>query len=518
MATGDTLDLANIKFATATLSFSGGVLTVSDGTTTANITMVGAYTQANFHMAADAGSHTDVTYTGTPMNPIVVDTAANLSGATLNGLQANSTVTSILVSDSGLSNSGFIGTNVAQLTSDAGALAKLSYANGSPVIFRVSDTAINLSGAAMDLLQSKSAVKSIVVSDNGASNGGRVQVNVAQLTSDATALGEMVYADGTTTGHIRVADTAANVSAALDAIAANKHIGRISVTDNLALTVNVAQLTTDAAALAYSSPSNNGAVKSAVKVIDTAIDLSGAALDTMQANAAITTVTVSDNGASNGGFVSSNVAQLTSDASLLTKLAFANSQIAGTLNVTDTAAAISGDLSALNGDTQVGRITISDNASIALNVAAYNGDTVAIPELRNANSNAVLFNVGDTAANLGGASLHNLINAGDAIDATNINFATLTATFTENGAGTAGTLNLTDGNPHRGGHLVRPVCGGGFLRHSGGGGLQLGDRRGYGLQADLAGHRPRLSWRGSYRRRLGFCSVMLGGAFRRRPA
>ena len=322
LGTGDTLDLANIAFATATLSYSGstsgGVLTVGDGTTTAHITLVGNYSQANFHLAADAGGHTNVTYSGAPLAPIVVDTAANLSGAVLDSLQANPAITSIVVSDDGFSGGGDVQLTTAELANDASTIAKLTYANATPYALRVADTALNLSGAELDTLQADTHVKSILVTDNGTSNGGRVQLTVAQLTADAQALGELVFASGHNGGILRINDTAAHVSANLDTISADIQIGRIWITDNQALTVSVAQLTSDAAAIAYASEINNTPAPAKLDVVD-------------------------------------------------------------------------------------------------------------------------------TSANLNGAAIHSLTYVGDAIDATNINFATLTATFTENGAGTAGTLNLTDG-------------------------------------------------------------------------
>ncbi|MEO8925688.1 MAG: hypothetical protein ABI306_00875 [Caulobacteraceae bacterium] len=80
LATGRTLDLGDINFATASLTFSGsanrGVLVVTDGTTTANITLIGAYAQANFALADDSGGHTDVTYNGTGMAAVTPPAAA----------------------------------------------------------------------------------------------------------------------------------------------------------------------------------------------------------------------------------------------------------------------------------------------------------------------------------------------------------------------------------------------------------------------------------------------------------
>ena len=71
LATGRTLDLANVVIGSATLSYAGntsnGVLTVTDGNIVSNTKLVGNYIQANFHLANDGNGHTDVTYGGTGM-------------------------------------------------------------------------------------------------------------------------------------------------------------------------------------------------------------------------------------------------------------------------------------------------------------------------------------------------------------------------------------------------------------------------------------------------------------------
>jgi hypothetical protein len=62
-ATSDKLDLRDINFASAqfTKSFANNVLTVTDGTNTANIKMVGAYALANFEFASDGNGGTLIT-------------------------------------------------------------------------------------------------------------------------------------------------------------------------------------------------------------------------------------------------------------------------------------------------------------------------------------------------------------------------------------------------------------------------------------------------------------------------
>jgi hypothetical protein len=60
---GDTIDLANINFTGSgpSLAFNKGVLTVSDGTHTAKLNMVGNYTLASFHAKSDGSGGTLIT-------------------------------------------------------------------------------------------------------------------------------------------------------------------------------------------------------------------------------------------------------------------------------------------------------------------------------------------------------------------------------------------------------------------------------------------------------------------------
>ena len=59
------IDLQDINFATVTLGYIGntlsGILTVSDGTHTAHLAMIGTYVLGNFHSANDGGGGTLVT-------------------------------------------------------------------------------------------------------------------------------------------------------------------------------------------------------------------------------------------------------------------------------------------------------------------------------------------------------------------------------------------------------------------------------------------------------------------------
>jgi hypothetical protein len=68
MSTGNTIDMHNITLSGASLTYSGtatsGTLTVTSGSLVSKISMIGNYSQANFHMADDGSGHVNVTYTG----------------------------------------------------------------------------------------------------------------------------------------------------------------------------------------------------------------------------------------------------------------------------------------------------------------------------------------------------------------------------------------------------------------------------------------------------------------------
>ncbi|MBV9783115.1 MAG: Hint domain-containing protein, partial [Acidisphaera sp.] len=59
-STGQTLDLANVHFASVSLGYSGNTLTVTDGTTTANLDIGPGYTLGDFSTLADSNGGTEI--------------------------------------------------------------------------------------------------------------------------------------------------------------------------------------------------------------------------------------------------------------------------------------------------------------------------------------------------------------------------------------------------------------------------------------------------------------------------
>lgn len=70
-------------------------------------------------------------------------------------------------------------------------------------------------------------------------------------------------------------------------------------------------------------------------------------------------------------------------------------------DILDTAQNISNALDALNGDTAISQIIISDNASVVVSVNQLTTDATALSDLVNANETAATLEVSDTAHNIG---------------------------------------------------------------------------------------------------------------------
>jgi len=307
----------------------------------------------------------------TAANVIVSDTAANITTA-LDSLNSNTQVNKLVVSDSATNE---VGINIAQITSDATALAELYNTDGTThAKVVVTDTAANIT-AAMDSLSANSQVNKIVVSDSGSHE---VVVNVAQITSDSAGLGELYNSNGTTHANVTVNDVAATISGSFDALNANSQVNKILVSDSATneVTLLAAQIAADATALAELYVANGSALAN-VKVADSAVGIS-AAFDTLNGSAQVNKIIVTN---SAGHEVTISVAQAASDTTALAELFNADGTTPAHVAVSDTAAAISAALGALNGNTHVDHIIISDSASLTLSVSQLVNDTTALGEI-----------------------------------------------------------------------------------------------------------------------------------------
>ena len=135
--------------------------------------------------------------------------------------------------------------------------------------FDISDTAANIT-ANLDQLNDPN-IDAIIVSDNG-----QVGASVQQLTTDAAAIGKLFNQNGAPC-QLAISDTAADITAGLNGLNGS-HIASITISDNGAIGVSVAQLTSDAAAISKLANQSGTAYQLAVTV--PAADIT-AALDSL---------------------------------------------------------------------------------------------------------------------------------------------------------------------------------------------------------------------------------------------
>ncbi len=271
---------------------------------------------------------------------------------------------------------------VGQISADATALSLTANANGSAYTVAIADTAAHVA-ADIDALNANSHITTIALSDPGTP---ALTLSVAQL-SDATALGEI-----TTPYTIAVSDTAAHVAAAIDALNANSHVTTIALTDagTPALTLTVAQLSDSTALGEITTPYT-------IAVSDTAAHVA-AAIDALNANSHVTTIALTDAGTPTLVLTSAQAANDSKALSEITTSYTITISNAG-LNITASAAAISANLD-LYETSLPASITITDNNPLTLTVGQISADATALSLTANANGSAYTVAIADTAAHV----------------------------------------------------------------------------------------------------------------------
>ena len=159
----------------------------------------------------------------------ILDSAANIT-ANLDQLNDDSHIDTIAISDN-----GNVGASIQQLTTDTTAIGKLQNANLSPVLLAINDTTADIQAGLSTLVQDAGEIASITVSDDP------IVFSAATFLADQSALDKIV-------GGFDVSDTAANVMADLDQLD-DPNISAITISDNGQISASVAQLTTDATAI-----------------------------------------------------------------------------------------------------------------------------------------------------------------------------------------------------------------------------------------------------------------------------
>ncbi len=357
--------------------FAADTATLAEITASFNLTVTGV-SVAN-RAAVEAAAHvTAIT---------ISDTAADITAA-LATLNADTEISSIVISDNAA-----LTVTAAQKTADARALAELVDANGAAAVVTVGTgtsggsgsnpvltaTAATISGE-LDSLNANTAVTSVVISDNAA-----ITLTASQWLNDSHVLGELKNQNGQAYV-LDIQDTAADVAAHLDALNSAAHIGTIALTGASQLTVTAAQALNDKTALAKITGSWT------LAVADTGGAISSS-LDSLNADTALTSVTISDNAA-----ITLSTTQWLNDTRVLGELKDQNGQ-AYVLDIKDTASAVAAHLNALNSAAHIGVITLTDTSRLTVNAAQAADDGSALGKIAGGWS----LNVADTAADLSNA-------------------------------------------------------------------------------------------------------------------
>ena len=182
----------------------------------------------------------------------ILDSAANIT-ANLNQLD-DSDITAITISDD-----GNVGASIQQLTTEATAttIGKLRNANLSPALLAINDTTADIQAGLSTLVAESDEIASITASN------GPIVVSAATFLADRSTLDKIV-------GGFDVSDTAANLAADLNQLN-DPNISAITISDNGEISASVAQLTADATAIGDLQNANGSSVLLAIH--DTAGDV-----------------------------------------------------------------------------------------------------------------------------------------------------------------------------------------------------------------------------------------------------
>ena len=261
-----------------------------------------------------------------------------------------------------------VGASVAQLTIDATAIGRLQNANGSPVQIAIDDTAANIETGLATLVTAASEIASITASN------GPAAVSTSTFLADRSALDEV-------SGGFDIVDVAAAITANLDQLS-DPDIVAITISDNGEVGSSVQQLTNDLMAISELQNANLSPVLLAIN--DTAADVL-AGLSTLVAEAGrIASITASN------GPVAVSVATFLADQTTLDR-------IVDGYAISDTSSDVLQGLNALNADTNVTSINLTDGGTPTLTVSIQQAlnDTRALSEIASPHTTAIADSAAD---------------------------------------------------------------------------------------------------------------------------
>ena len=332
-------------------------------------------------LAADTGEIASIAASG---GPVVVSTSTFLADqSTLDKIvggfaisDAAAAITANLdqlndanISTITISDNGRISASVAQLTRDATAIGKLQNSNPSPVLLAINDTAQTVQAGLSTLVADATEIASITASN------GPVVVSTSTFLVDQPTLDQIV-------GGFDISDTAAAITANLDQLN-DANIDSITISDNGQVGASVQQLASDATAIGELKNASSSPVLLAIS--DTAGAIA-AGLSTLVADTGeIASITASS------GPVAVSTSTFLADQPTLDK-------IGGGFAISDTAADVAANLDALNGDSQVTSIALTDGGTptLTVSIAEALNDTRALSEITSPHTTALA----DTAADI----------------------------------------------------------------------------------------------------------------------
>jgi hypothetical protein len=318
----------------------------------------------------------------------VVDSSANVSAA-LDALNGGSAISSIALTDF---EAPVLTLTAAEALGDTVALAKVANPDYS---ISIVDTAANVLANAT-ALAADTRVGSIDVADsasnifaNRAALGGVAKfggIEVADTASNIIAHSAALTSDSEIAA-INVTDTAANIAANIDSLDSLPQLGSVTFTD----------AGTPALLLSASQASADGSVLRAITNADYNVEVSDTAanvatnIDGLSSVSHLSSINLTDTGTPALGLT---VSQWADDTDVIGKIANASYSI----SISDAAAAIAPQLDALNGDSRIGSITLTDDGTPTLGLSAAQtlDDQSAISKITNVNYQIT---VSDTAAN-----------------------------------------------------------------------------------------------------------------------
>ena len=210
------------------------------------------------------------TLDGTPGGFDILDSAADIS-SDLDQL-GDSHIDAITIS-----HNGQVGASVQQLTNDTTAIGKLQNANLSPALLAVNDTVADVQAGLSTLVRDRAEIGSITVSN------GPVVVSTPTFLADQSTLDKIV-------GGVTISGAANVIEADLDRLN-DPNISAITISDNGQIDVSVAQLTTDATAIGDLENANESPVLLAIN--DTAGDVETSLSTLVQDTGEIGSITAS---------------------------------------------------------------------------------------------------------------------------------------------------------------------------------------------------------------------------------